>query len=123
MTHPAIELLRRTRLPLDDEKRCQVAMAETFAVNRIPYLRELPLYDDRGAPLGIIDFLLPEDGLGIEVKINKGQASDIRRQIVRYGADTRITHMVLASAKAVWLPVLLITGKPVTFVDLGRAWL
>ena len=111
----AISMLALLRLPLDNEKRCQAEIARALAASNFRFEREVPVAG------GIIDFLLPDSGIGIEVKI-KGQAKAIYRQLQGYAFDQRITRLVLASSKAMALPPL-IGGKRCTIIDLARGWL
>ena len=78
---------------------------------------------------GRIDFLAGYAGrfanhaaaTGIEVKIKGGKRA-IHRQCAAYCGDPRIGHLVVVAGLALALPAQM-HGKPVTIVEIGRAWL
>lgn len=123
------EALRGCRLPLEDEKQTQAAIAEVLAQKLGPVggwahqsARDPVVMWSREVPVagGIIDFVALRD-IGIEVKL-KGAPLNIVRQLHAYAAEPAISGLVLVTAKPVALPAT-IRGKPVAVVDLGRAWL
>lgn len=108
------DLLSGRRFPLEDEKATQRAIADVLDANLDEWARECSVDG------GIIDFRALGD-IGVEVKL-KGQPAAILRQLERYAADPTLAALVLVTAKPVALP-LLIGGKPVRIIDLGKAWL
>jgi len=109
-----LSVIGRMRLPLDNEKRLQADMAAHFEREGIAYEREVAIVG------GIIDFRFPF-GAGIEVKIG-GRARAIYDQLEGYSAEPSISHLILATNKAMALPPR-IGGKWCTVVNLGSAWL
>ena len=110
-----IDCLSHARLPLDDEKLLQVAMAEAFIAARIPFEREVQLSER-----DCLDFLIP-GGIAVEVKI-KGGRHAIYRQCARYCALPAVTALILATSLPMALPER-IQDKPAFVVSLGEAWL
>jgi len=106
--------LSRMRLLLDNEKRLQVDMASHFERAGFAFEREVPIAG------GIIDFRFP-CGVGIEVKIG-GRARAIYDQLEGYSVEPSISHLILATNKAMALPPR-IGDKWCTVVNLGGAWL
>ncbi len=61
--------------------------------NRVPFIRELPLnVVDR------IDFLLTDDGIGLELK-TKGSPSATLEQLLRYTTHERVRALMLLTTK------------------------
>lgn len=109
-----VVVLRRQRLPLNDEKQLQAAIATALTEAGLEHEREVKL-----APGSVIDFLVGD--VGIEVKI-KGQRKSIYRQCERYCGFDRVKSLVLATSAAMGFPAA-IAGKPTYLVSLGKAWL
>lgn len=109
-------MFHRRRLSLHDEKATHADIALTFAEAGIVYEREKRL-----AVGDIIDFFLPDGGVGIEVKLRQSK-TQIFRQLERYAEHEAITALVLVSATAMSLPRT-IKDKPAFIVSLGRGWL
>lgn len=117
-----VDRLSRKRLPLEDEKETQRAIA--LALTECPivwwYDREVPVTG------GIIDFLVTDrpgiaEHVGIEVKL-KGGAGAIGRQLRAYAKEPAIKGLIFVTAK----PIVLadhINGKPLVTFNLGRGWL
>lgn len=109
-----IAALSRARLPVDDEKALQLAVSDVLTGAGMEHTREVKVTG------GIIDFIVAPD-IGIELKI-KGSKRQIYRQVERYCADERLSHIVVASSLPLALPASIV-GKPITLITLGRAWL
>jgi len=112
------------RIPLTNEKRTQLAIADALTDAGITFAREVRLdgpgfWDGDREPLGAIDFLIGT--LGLEVKLS-GSAPALRRQLAAYARSERIGSLLLVTARAFALPPQIL-GKPCTMFLLGRAWL
>lgn len=110
-----VAALRRMRLPLENEKVLQALIAERLGEMFVLFERE------KKVSSGVIDFFLPVEGIGIEVKI-AGTRASIERQIAGYAKDGRLREMVLVTSKAVGLPAS-IEGKPVSVINIAIGWL
>jgi hypothetical protein len=118
-----IDLLRRTRLPVDTETALQLEIGKLLRDNGIKHEPEVKVAGGR------IDFLVgyggpcgPKDPcVGIECKIKGGKRA-IHRQVEAYCRDPRISHLIVVTGVALALPATL-CGKPVTIIHVGRAWL
>ena len=115
---PGIESVMRVlslrRLPLEDEKQTQNAIAEVFDEHFDCWEREKRIAG------GIIDFVVFGE-VGVEVKI-KGAPREIHRQLERYAQEPALRTLLLVSSKPVSLPATM-SGKLVMQFHLGRAWL
>lgn len=117
--------IARFRLPLTDEKTLQAAVEGILIHARLLYRREVPV---KG---GIVDFMTgpalessdwpPLGAVGVELKI-KGGKRDIYRQVQRYCEDPRIGRLLVVAGLALALPTE-ICGKPVTILNIAKAWL
>ncbi len=109
-----LDRLSVKRLPLEDEKETQRAIAAALAeAPTFAFEREVHVTG------GIIDFMVAT--IGIEVKL-KGGAGAIGRQLRRYAGDPGIAGLIFVTAK----PIILgstIGGKPLAVLNLGRGWL
>jgi hypothetical protein len=103
------------RFDLYDEKQLQLQMFE-LVLKDLGFLREFRL-DNKS----IVDFYQPDIKLALEVKI-QGSSMAIYRQIKRYCEFESVDGLVLVSAKAMSLP-LLIESKPAYIILLGKSWL
>lgn len=69
-----------------------------------------------------IDFYLPESRVGIECKV-KGEVDAIMRQLSRYAASPKISHLVLVTSHLRLMPVFgrltELNHKPFTAIALG----
>jgi hypothetical protein len=122
-----VAVLSRARLPLEDEKQLQAAVAAELERAGIYARREWRVHG------GLIDFAvtLPQVAsgelltllpfVGIEVKI-AGSKRDVYRQLVGYCGDGRLRELIVATSKPLSLPRE-ISRTPITVVNLGRAWL
>lgn len=118
MSVPAglLDVLRRARCDLGDEKRTQAQLAEVLAAAGVGFAREVRL-----APGDIVDFLT-DDGIAIEVKLKGARKAEVVRQLARYARHDRVVGLVLVANLA--MPALLsVGGKPLRMISLGRAWL
>jgi len=144
--------LQKARMPLEDEKRLQVDIAERLERFGIVAEREVQLYApasptpqdvDAGQvvilkgtsmgkttdapgwckPVGVIDFYVPSLKTGLEVKI-KGNAGDVLRQLRRYAADPRLERIVLVNGKSFSVPEMIGPRRVMLeTVNLARGWL
>lgn len=105
--------LRRYKYTHGTEKVFQDGIEKALIAEGVKYEREHRLSDK-----DIIDFFLPNLGVGIEVKI-KGSFSQFVRQIQRYSKHEQIKAIILAScsARTPELPSA-IQGKPATILRL-----
>jgi hypothetical protein len=132
LTWDLLGVFDAARLPVNTEAELQAAIAKLLDDAGIAYVREVKVAGGR------IDFLAgyravaPPDGramhgcqhlaaVGIEVKIAGGKRA-IHRQCAAYCRDPRIGHLVVVAGLALALPAA-IHGKPVTIVQIGKAWL
>lgn len=112
-----VKSLSSARLPMEDEKALQSAIAVRLGSARIVHEREVRVTG------GVIDFLIPSAGIGIEVKI-KGTAADVLRQLRGYADDERIRRLVLVTSKPFAMPDAI--GRRqigIDVVNLSRGWL
>jgi hypothetical protein len=99
-----------------DEKQLQAGIAQALADLKVEFLAEVSL-----TPGDRLDFLLPADGIGIEVKTNdsKGGAalSSVTRQLWRYAKLDAVKELVLVTTRSKHrdLPPDIL-GKPVHVV-------
>lgn len=114
-----VETLSGKRFPLEDEKRTQYEIHDRLCRCFARVEREVRISG------GVIDFVVWPGpgglGVGIEVKV-KGNPAEIRRQLGRYAFEQSLGGLVLVTSRAVPLPAA-VRGKPVSTVDLARAWL
>ena len=110
-----ISLVRRTRLPLHDEKSAQVALQAAFLADGIPHEREFSL-----SKADIVDFLI-EGGIALEMKL-KGSRSQILRQIERYAEHDQVQEIILLTGRCMHIPDE-INGKRAVVVWMSGAWL
>lgn len=116
LTRKIIDVVKRARVDLSDEKRTQRDLASAFEQCGIEHQREFRL-----SPKDIVDFLITD--IALEVKLKSGSSKmDIYRQLVRYSEHAQVASIILASNLSMGLPEEL-SGKPVYFVPLGRAWI
>lgn len=113
ITH-ILHVLGRHRLPLENEKHLQEAIAGVFNVAEIPFIKEHRL-DDQNIP----DFFI--EGIAIEVKIS-GSSKRIMRQCERYCKFPSVTSLILVSNKPMGFPKQL-AGKDCYVLNLSRSWL
>lgn len=99
---------------LSDEMRTQDQIGGALKAANIKFDREVKLSDsDR------IDFMCGT--VGLEVKL-KGQARAIYRQVQRYTGSSKVTHVIVVTARTLGMPKT-VGGKPVYVLSLGRAML
>jgi hypothetical protein len=112
-----VEVLRRKRFNLHDEKILQSEMEAEFvsAWGDADVEREFVL-DHKNT----IDFLISGD-LGVEVKIG-GQKRAIYKQCERYCGFEKIKVLLLVTNRSMGFPEQ-INGKDCYVLNLGRAWL
>lgn len=110
-----VSFLGSRRLPLSNEKALQIAIAHELECGGIPAEREVRLN-----PADVIDFMCC-GSVGIEVKI-KGSRREIYRQLERYAGGDQVAELILATNVPMGLPKT-INGKPVSYLNLSRAWL
>lgn len=111
--------LLRHRLPFGDELACQRAVGVILADMQIDHEREVQVSGSRGR----IDFYIPAERLGIELKV-KGSPSEVVRQLSRYAAAPEIESLMLVTGRAALgrLPDRL-NGKPLRVVATWRGGL
>lgn len=114
-----VQALLAFRLPVGDEAAFQEGVAAALAARGVAFTREFALSAGRGR----IDFYLPDDRIGLELKV-QGSPSDVARQLQRYALAPEIDALVLVTARARLgaLPPT-IGGKPLAVAALWRALL
>lgn len=108
----AISTLRVSASP--QEMDLHRALAQAFEAAQLPYRHEYAL-----APRRRIDFFI--DGVGVEVKKGRPNASALRSQIARYLESEQLREIVVVTQREVPLPASVL-GKRVTGVSLNRLW-
>ena len=111
-----IDILSGHRWPLNNEKDCQLAIADELTAKSLPFEQEVRL-----SPGSIIDFLVGGE-IGIECKLRRTPKTRIFKQLRRYAEHDQIKSLILVSNTAMGLPAE-IEGKPAYMVSLGRAWM
>lgn len=109
------QLIERCRFVFADEKELQAQIERVLHDNGIKYLREHRLSEH-----DIPDFFLEEEGVVIEVKVKQSKRK-IYAQCMRYAAYDKVTQVLLVTAGSIGN--VLLHGKPLTVVNLNRAWL
>lgn len=91
------------------EAEFQNGLARVLEDNRIEHRREY----DLGGAYGRIDFFLPEQATGIELKV-KGSPSSVLRQLHRYAQCPEIRSLLLVTSRVrLAFPPMEISGKAV----------
>ncbi|MFM0405270.1 hypothetical protein [Paraburkholderia dipogonis] len=114
MMHSIKAIIEQQRLPLNDEKVTQAAIANALELAGVAFEREVRLSD-----ADIVDFMI--GSIAIEVKI-KGAKAQIYRQLERYAEHERVTSILLVTSRSMHLPSL-IKGKPTLVASLSRGWM
>lgn len=109
-----LRLLKTYRYPIGSEAGLQLGLARVLTDHDIDFIREHNL----GAEYGRIDFYLPGDKCGIELKI-KGSRSEVLRQLHRYAQSPDISSLILITGRArlAFAPIT-ICEKPVLAASL-----
>lgn len=110
-----LEVIRRHRLPLTDEKRMQQTLGIELERAGIEFQREFRL-----SRRDVVDFMVA-GGLAVECKLREGKMA-IFRQLQRYAAHPDVHAIVLVTNTAMGLPAQ-VNGKPAYYCSLGAAWL
>ncbi len=110
-----VDIIRRTRIDLSNEKVSQSDLAQSFEESRILFTREVRL-----SKSDIIDFMI--GSIGIEVKLHGANKKAVYRQLCRYATHERVSSLILATNLSMGLPET-IEGKDVFIVRLGEGWL
>ncbi|EOX4129383.1 hypothetical protein [Vibrio cholerae] len=111
-----VELLRKAKLRISDEKKCQEDLEQFLLSEGLLFSREHHLSDGKS----IIDFFFHRSGIGIEVKVLKHWGKmKIYRQCKRYCDNTELKGLILMTACPQGLPDL-IQGKPAKLHFLGE---
>lgn len=108
-------LLSTVRFSFSSEDELQRGIAEVLGRNAIAHQRE-----HRLSSVDRIDFFLPDDGIGIEVKCD-GSTADLVRQVNRYVQhdDVRALLVVASRIRLANMPEQ-INGKPVRVVTITQ---
>lgn len=106
-------VMRSCRFNFSNEKELQAGIEELLTQEGINFAREHQL-----PPVGRIDFYLPDDRIGIEVKV-KGSPSDVLKQFHGYCGHADIDALLVVSSRTKLgnLPDVL-NHKPVLGVSL-----
>jgi len=89
-----VALLKGYRYPVGSEAGFQRGLDQVLTLHGIPFVREHNL----GRAFGRIDFYLPQQGYGIELKI-KGSPSEVMRQLHRYAQSPEISALILMTGR------------------------
>ena len=89
-----VELLKGYRYQVGSEAGFQRGLDEVLTLHGIPFVREHNL----GRAFGRIDFYLPQEGYGIELKV-KGSPSQVLRQLHRYAQSPVISALILMTGR------------------------
>lgn len=116
MINQLFSILGKQRFSLENEKETQREMAQLLNMHGIAHTREFAL--DKKS---VIDFMLPEHGIGIEVKI-KGGKKAIYRQCERYCQFDEIKSIILVTSKSMGM-LQEINNKPVYLINISKSWL
>lgn len=114
------QTLKAHRLPFGDEIACHRTIALLLEAAGFTVEREVQLSGARGR----IDFYMPAERIGIEVKV-KGSPTEIVRQLSRYAQAPEIHTLMLVTGRArlgQLLPAEL-HGKPLHVVATWRGGL
>jgi hypothetical protein len=113
----AIRTLRFTAAP--SERVIKDAIAGAFASHYIvPFEHE-----HRLGPGNVVDFFVPDPGVGIEVKKGKpGSTRRVMEQVERYAGFEEIRAMVIVvEGKLHWHPET-VNGKTLVYIGLAKLW-
>lgn len=111
-----VDLIRRHRLDLSNEKVTQQQLTDLFTAQNISFEREKRL-----TARDIVDFLV-QGGIAVEVKLHGAKKMSVFRQLKRYAAHDDVNELVLVTNLSMGLPPE-IEGKPAYYASLGAAWL
>jgi hypothetical protein len=109
-----LDLLTTYRYLIGSETGLQRGLERVLTDHAIEFVREHNL----GADYGRIDFYLPQDKYGIELKV-KGSRSEVLRQLHRYAQSPDISALILITGRArlAFAPIT-ICDKPVLAASL-----
>lgn len=118
LTEEIVLFLRKKKFDVYEEKITQTEIAALLA-ERFPDVEILKehIFDKENR----IDFFLPVDGIGIEVK-TKGQKRAIYTQCERYCELDQVKKLILVSSQSMGFPKEL-NGKDCYVVNMSDAWL
>ncbi len=111
-----MRLLRSSRFRLTSEADMQADIETVLKMNAAKFEREVRL-----SPEDRIDFMIGSIGLECKTRTAKSKM-EIYRQLERYAKHDAVTHLILATNRAMGLPET-IGGKPAYYVALGQSWL
>jgi len=102
------DLIVGYRYVIGNESSFQDGLSSILEINRIVHVREHNL----GRSFGRIDFYLPDDGIGIELKV-KGSPTEVVRQLHRYAQCPEIRALILVTGRSRLSPnTTHLNGKP-----------
>tara|TARA_Y100000034_G_scaffold109350_1_gene140583 strand:+ start:7627 stop:7980 length:354 start_codon:yes stop_codon:yes gene_type:complete len=110
------DIVFNNQFSLQSEKLAQSELEILFLNHNINFHREYRLNNKN-----IIDFYLPDERIGIELKV-KGSSLKIYKQLERYCKFDDIDQIVLITNKSMGLPSK-IEGKDVFFIPFSIAYL
>jgi hypothetical protein len=112
-------LLKSYRYSVGTEDSFQRSLEEVLVRHRIQFLREYKL----GSEYGRIDFYLPNQRFGIELKVT-GSPSEVLRQLHRYAQCPDISALILLTARArLAFAPLQVNGRPLLAVGVWEGQL
>lgn len=86
--------VRRYRFRFSSEAQLQESIEAALVDAELRFVRE-----ERLSPRDRIDFLCPEEGVGIEVKVD-GSVAAVEAQLERYAQCDRVEELILVTACA-----------------------
>jgi len=102
------DLIHGYRYVIGNEASFQQGLSWILKMNRIVHVREHNL----GPSFGRIDFYLPNERIGIELKV-KGSPSEVIRQLHRYAQCPEIHALILVTGRTRLSPnTTELNGKP-----------
>lgn len=110
-----IEVIRRSKIDLSNEKQSQSDIASVFESEGILFEREVRLSES-----DVIDFMVGD--VGIEVKLRGANKKSVFRQLTRYATHEQVKSLILVTNTSMGLPPQ-IEGKDVFYVSLAEGWM
>jgi len=113
------QLVVQYRYLIGSEAGFQESLARILTMSGIAYRREY----DLGQAFGRIDFYLPDDAIGIELKV-KGSPSGVMRQLYRYAQCPEIQALLLVTGRSrLALAPAAINSKPLLTIPVWQGQL
>ncbi len=112
-----IHSLQQIRVPVVAmEYEIHDIVAEQLRASGIPFGREASL-----GPRSRIDFLIPDGGIGVEVKKGVPARAALEQQLERYTRSGKIRAVILVVERKAAIPRT-VNGKPCVLLALNKLW-